>query len=64
MKNRKIRQRVKRFFNSIKKRLKPEASPETFKFALKKPHSLAYQLIGEKTDRGLPFFEDLGLDMQ
>ena len=63
MKNRKIRQRVKRFFNSIK-RPKPRASPETFKFALKKPHSLAYQLIGEKTDRVLPLFEDLGLNLQ
>jgi len=63
MKNRKIRHRVKRFFNSIK-RPKPRASPETFKFALKKPHSLAYQLIGEKTDRVLPLFEDLGLNLQ
>jgi len=63
MKNRKIRQRVKRFFNSLK-RLKPKASPETFKFALKKPHSLAYQLIGEKTDRVLPLFEDLDLNLQ
>lgn len=64
MKNRKIRQRVKRFFNGLKERLKPKASPETFKFALKKPHSLAYQLIGEKTDRVLPLFEDLGLNLQ
>jgi len=64
MKNRKIRHRVKRFFNSIKKRLKPRATPETFKFALKKPHSLAYQLIGEKIDRVLPLFEDLGLNLQ
>ena len=63
MKNRKIRHRVKRFFNSIK-RPKPRATPETFKFALKKPHSLAYQLIGEKTDRVLPLFEDLGLNLQ
>jgi len=63
MKNRKIRQRVERFFNRIK-RPKPKASPETFKFALKKPHSLAYQLIGEKTDRVLPLFEDLGLNLQ
>ena len=63
MKNRKIRQRVKRFFNSIK-RPKPKASPETFKFALKKPHSLACQLIGEKTDRVLPLFEDLGLNLR
>jgi len=64
MKNRKIRQRVKRFFKSLKKRLKPEASQETFKFALKKPHSLAYRLIGEKTDRVMPLFEDLGLNLQ
>jgi flagellar protein FlaJ len=64
MKNRKIQQRVKRFFNSLKKRLKPKASRETFIFALKKPHSLAYQLIGEKTDRVLPFFEDLDLNLQ
>jgi flagellar protein FlaJ len=63
MKNRKIRQRVKRFLNSIK-RPKPKASPEPFKFALKKPHPLAYQLIGEKTDRVLPLFEDLGLNLQ
>lgn len=64
MKNRKIQQRVKRFFNSIQKRLKPKASQETFRFALKKPHSLAYQLIGEKTDRVLPLFEDLNLNLQ
>jgi flagellar protein FlaJ len=64
MKNRKIQQRVKRFFNSLKERLKPKASRETFIFALKKPHSLAYQLIGEKTDRVLPFFEDLDLNLQ
>jgi len=64
MKNRKIRQRVKRFFKSLKKRLKPEASRETFKFALKKPRSLAYRLIGEKTDRVMPLFEDLGLNLQ
>jgi flagellar protein FlaJ len=64
MKNRKIQQRVKRFFKSLKERLKPKVSRETFIFALKKPHSLAYQLIGEKTDRVLPFFEDLDLNLQ
>lgn len=64
MKNSKIPQRIKRFLNSLKKRLKPKASRETFKLALKEPHSIAYQLIGEKTDRVLPLFEDMDLNLQ
>jgi len=64
MKDSKILQRIKRFLNSLKKRLKPKASQETFKLALKKPHSIAYQLIGEKTDRTLPLFEDMDSNLQ
>ena len=64
MKNSKIPQRIKRFLNSLQKRLKPKASQETFKLALKEPHSIAYQLIGEKTDRVLPLFEDMDLNLQ
>jgi flagellar protein FlaJ len=64
MKNRKATERIKKFFNRLKARIKPKTPQETFKLALEKPHSIAYQLIGEKTDRFLPFFEDLDLNLQ
>jgi flagellar protein FlaJ len=64
MKDSKILQRIKRFLNNLKKRLKPKTSQETFKLALKKPHSLAYQLIGEETDRTLPLFEGMDSNLQ
>ena len=64
MKNSKSPQRIKRLLNSLKKRLKLKASQETFKLALEKPHSIAYQLIGQRTDRLLPLFEDLDLNLK
>lgn len=64
MKKSKITERIKRFLNSFKKKLKPKASQEKFKLALKNPHSIAYQLIGQKTDRFLPLFEDLDLNLR
>jgi flagellar protein FlaJ len=39
--------------------LKSGISTENMELALKKPHSLAYQVIGEKTERLLPLFRDL-----
>ena len=63
MTNSKSRQKIKKLLNSLKKRLKLKASRETFKLALEKPHSIAYQLIGERTDRLLPLFEDLELNL-
>jgi len=64
MKNSRIPERIKRFLHSLKIRLKPKVSQETFKLALKEPHSIAYQLIGEKTDSVLPLFEDLDSNLQ
>lgn len=64
MKNRKALERIKNFFNRLKTRVKPKALQETFKLTLEKPHSIAYQLVGEKTDRILPLFEDLDLNLQ
>ncbi len=62
MKNDKIQERIKSVFKQFKTRLKPKASQETFK--LEKPHSIAYQLIGEKTSRVLPLFSDLNSNLQ
>ena len=39
-------------------------SQEKTKLELGKPHSIAYQLIGEKTERILPLFEDLDQKLQ
>jgi flagellar protein FlaJ len=44
--------------------LKSEISQATIKLASKRPHSLAYQLIGEKTERALPLFRDLDSNLQ
>jgi len=64
MKNRKALERIKNFFTRLKTRVKPKASQETFKLTLEKPHSIAYQFVGGKTDRILPLFEDLDLNLQ
>jgi len=64
MKNRKALERIKNFFTRLKTRVKLKAPQETFKLTLEKPHSIAYQFVGEKTDRILPLFEDLDLNLQ
>jgi flagellar protein FlaJ len=40
-------------------RFQPNKSLEKSRFELKEPRSLAYQLIGDKTERFLPLFRDL-----
>ncbi len=64
MKTIKIPKRIKRSLNILKKRLKPKATQQTFRHAIEKPHSIAYQLIGEKTGRILPLFRDMDLNLQ
>jgi len=44
--------------------LKSEISQETIELIFKRPHSLAYQLIGEKTERVLPLFRGLDSNLQ
>jgi len=60
----KVLDKIKTIIERVKTRLKPEASPKTIKLTLEKPHSIAYQLLGEKTDRVLPLFEGLDLKLQ
>jgi flagellar protein FlaJ len=43
---------------------KTEAKQKVSKFAFRNPHSLAYQLIGEKIGRVLPLFDDLDFRLQ
>ncbi len=62
MKESKTIEKLKRFFNSFKTRIKPKVSQEKLK--LEKPHSIAYRVIGEKTGRFLPLFRDLDLNLQ
>jgi flagellar protein FlaJ len=68
MKSNKAFEKIKMLYNRLKTMLrlpdkklslKPEIPQETIKLAFSKPHSLAYQLIGEKTERVLPLFRDL-----
>lgn len=45
----------------------PRFKPETWQengFVSKNPHSMAYQLIGERTERVLPLFRDLDVNLQ
>jgi len=66
----KIKMLHKRLKASIEKNFrkfssfKSEISQETIELAIKKPHSIAYQLIGEKTERVLPLFRDLDSNLQ
>lgn len=60
MKESKTLEKLKRFFNSFKTRIKPKEE----KLKLEKPHSIAYRVIGEKTGRFLPLFRDLDLNLQ
>jgi len=72
MKSNKVFEKIKMFQNNLKALVKkirkkflehkPEKSQEPFDF--KRPHLLAYRLIGEKTERALPLFKDLDSNLQ
>ena len=74
MKSNKAFEKVKMLYNRVRallkwpsrrfSRLKSKISQGTIKLAIKRPHSLAYQLIGEKTERVLPLFRDLDSNLQ
>jgi flagellar protein FlaJ len=74
MKNNKAIEKTKMLYNRFKalakkpfrkfSGLKSEKSRETLEFNFKKPHFLAYQLIGEKAERALPLFRDLDSNLQ
>jgi len=74
MKNRKISEKVKMLFDRLTKMLKlpltkiskskSEKTREKRKFEGKELHSIAYQLIGDKTERLLPLFRDLDSNLQ
>lgn len=63
-------QKIRGFFKAMPKRFlakfkaKPETSQAKRRIMLKTPHSLAYQLIGERTERILPLFSDLSQTLQ
>jgi len=60
MKNGRSYEKIKKLYN----RFKSEIRYKKLILALKKPHSIAYQLIGEKTGRVLPIFKDLGSSLR
>jgi len=75
MKRRKVFERIKMLFSERLKlvfklpltklsRLKLEEPQEKRRFKHKALHSIAYQLIGEKTGRFLPLFRDLDTNLQ
>jgi flagellar protein FlaJ len=74
MKNNKAFEKTKTLYNSLKalvkkifkksSELKSEKSQEALRLDFKKPHLLAYRLIGEKTERALPLFKDLDSNLQ
>jgi flagellar protein FlaJ len=74
MKSNKAIEKVKTLYNRLRTLLKrpskrfssskPGILQGNIKLALKKPHSLAYQLIGEKTEHVLPLFRDLDSNLQ
>jgi flagellar protein FlaJ len=73
MKSNKAVEKIKMLYNRLIALLKrpmrisspkSETSHEPIKLASKSPHSLAYQLIGEKTERVLPLFRDLDASLQ
>ena len=74
MKNNKAFEKVKTLYNHLRallkwpsrrfSSLKTETPQGNIRLAFKKPHSLAYQLIGEKTERVLPLFRDLDSNLQ
>jgi flagellar protein FlaJ len=63
--SKKIRTLYNRFRALIKKPFQKSANPksETLQPTFRKPQSIAYQLIGEKTERILPLFKDLDANL-
>ena len=67
MKNNEIYRKIKKLYNRfelilklhLRKYWKPKTPNEKSKFGLKESHSIAYQLLGEKTGQVLPLFRDL-----
>ncbi|NWF87176.1 type II secretion system F family protein [Candidatus Bathyarchaeota archaeon] len=58
--------RIIAYFRNLSKKflhLKPEIRQKN-ELVFKSPHSIAYQLIGERTERILPFFRDLDANLQ
>lgn len=64
MKSNKVLNKIKKFFSRLKTKVKLKAPYETFRLTIKSPYSVAYQLVGKKTDRILPLFEDLNSILQ
>jgi flagellar protein FlaJ len=73
MRTNKAIERIKRLYDQFKKYVRessqrlPSLKPTSKKgigFVLNNPHSLAYQLIGEKVERVLPLFRDLDSNLQ
>jgi len=74
MKSNKVSEKIRMLSNRLKALVKKpfqkfltpksEITQEPLEPAVKKPHSIAYQLIGEKTERVLPLFRDLDSNLQ
>jgi flagellar protein FlaJ len=74
MKSNQVFEKIKMLYNGLKalvkealkkfSGLKSEKSQETPESGFKRPHLLAYRLIGEKTERALPLFRDLDSNLQ
>ena len=74
MKSNKAFEKVKMLYNRLRallkwpsrrfSSLKSEISQGPIRLAFKRSHSLAYQLIGERTERVLPLFRDLDSNLQ
>lgn len=58
-----LKSKLKLLFSKFSS-LESKTLQETLKLVFKRPHSVAYQLIGEKTERVLPLFKDLDLNLQ
>jgi len=74
MRDSKALEKVKTLYNHLKAMLrlpsakffkqKSEVPQEKLKLEFGKPHSIAYQLVGEKTEHILPLFRDLDQNLQ
>jgi flagellar protein FlaJ len=74
MKSNKAFEKIKMFYNNLKTLVKEtfkkssgsksEKPQKTLGLDFKRPHLLAYRLIGEKTERAMPLFRDLDSNLQ
>jgi flagellar protein FlaJ len=74
MKSNKALEKIKMLVNNLKtlvkevfvksSRVGSEKPPKTLGLDIRRPHLLAYRLIGEKTERALPLFRDLDSNLQ